>query len=200
MLCFYVDTMFALLIAFLCHRYRDAIGVNVVFNASFGIFGHGLAHLAIWCAPAREESDGATQTELLSSLLSAIPLGLFFFFILRTVPSMTQCDAAVHSSIHGVVLATMVPHAFGFSYVNNALMMSTVLYDLLRTKEKDHFYDWAAIIVHFPVTQLAWVEGFSCEPYMKSIGGHVWYDAITPLSMLIYLCVALSMQPKSKFR
>ena len=42
-----------------------------------------------------------------------------------------------------------------------------------------------------PVGLVSWAEGLLCELGYRAIGGHVWYDASIPLSMLVYYAVVL---------
>lgn len=47
-----------------------------------------------------------------------------------------------------------------------------------------------------PVVVMGWIEAVSCDAGLVHVGGHVWYDAIIPISVLVYAAVALS-RPQS---
>ena len=47
-----------------------------------------------------------------------------------------------------------------------------------------------------PVGLVGWVEALGCDAFLKAAGGHVWYDAVIPVSMFAYYALALGMQPE----
>ena len=53
------------------------------------------------------------------------------------------------------------------------------------------FIDSKCHAVNLPVGLVSWAEGLLCELGYRAIGGHVWYDASIPLSMLVYYAVVL---------
>ena len=43
-----------------------------------------------------------------------------------------------------------------------------------------------------PVVIMGFIEAVTCDSGLVHMGGHVWYDAIIPISVLVYAAVALS--------
>lgn len=197
MLCFYVDTVCAVVLTYLARRHKGMHGYEPVAHAPAGVFLHGLAHLGMWFFRDAEVSE---LPRVRDTMLMDVPreaqkvafLWFFFFFLLRSAPSVPSSHAAVHALLHAPMLQLLVPPRFGFTYVQTVLLWVTALYDLRRPK-KDGFYDLSAVMINLPVGLVSWLEGAACESLFRGIGGHVWYDAVIPLSMFAYYAVALPM-------
>jgi len=211
MLCFYVDSATALALILLGMRYGGVVGIkgSPALTAAPGIFGHGLAHLSIWAGkiPTEGEALVVDRTTSLSPLALApriFGLGAFFFAILRSLPSISDRAAAAHAAIHGPVLTLFVPARLGFTYVQTALLAVAAAHELLR-RDKDFYYDVAAVAINLPVGFVAWLEAVACDSFLgqsavtyKAAGGHVLYDGTICLSMFVYYAVVLSSQPRAK--
>ena len=88
-------------------------------------------------------------------------LWAFFFAILRSLPSISDRAAAAHAAIHGPVLTLFVPARLGFTYVQTALLAVAAAHELLR-RDKDFYYDVAAVAINLPVGFVAWLEAVAC--------------------------------------
>jgi hypothetical protein len=64
-------------------------------------------------------------------------------------------------------------------------MVSFVFVDL-GMSEKDTSYDVWSWVVNLPVVLIGWLEALSCDAFLIKYGGHLWYDAIIPISISIY--------------
>jgi len=210
-LCFYVDTMTALALIVLRRRYGNVIGIkgSPVIAAAPGIFGHGLAHLALWAEklPTEGEALVLDRTTFESPLRLAVriaALWAFFFAILRSLPSISSRAAAVHAAIHSPILTLFVPARLGFTYVQTALLAVAAAHELLRA-DKDWYYDVAAIVINLPVGFVAWFEALACDSFLgqelltyKSAGGHWLYDGTINVSMFAYYALVLSQKEKKR--
>ena len=109
---------------------------------------------------------------------------------------MPERHAAVLAFFLAAGHAALVPPRFGFTYVQTSLLWVAAGYDLARN-DKDRAYDLFACIVSAPVGAVAWCEGLGCDAWFKAAGGHVWYDAIIPASMVAYVgACAVLVDPK----
>jgi hypothetical protein len=90
------------------------------------------------------------------------------------------------------VLIFFIPQKFGFTYVQTVLMTCFVTKELLLPVEKkDYWYGLWGILVNVPVVVVGWIEALTCDSFLKEIGGHVFYDAVIPLSILLFSLMVL---------
>mmetsp|Transcript_28508 Transcript_28508/g.67254 ORF Transcript_28508/g.67254 Transcript_28508/m.67254 type:complete len:201 (-) Transcript_28508:487-1089(-) len=193
MLCFYVDTLTALVLAWLAKRHKGMGGHARIASAAAGTFAHGLAHLGLW-AGSRDGSSPDLAAGYLQEMSPASRLGswaqtfAFFFLLLRSAPGVGNYHAAGWSALHGAVLSLFVPAKLGFTYVQTALLWVVAAYDMRQpAKDKDFYYDLGAVVVGVPVGLVAWVEALACDSFFKSMGGHVWCNGIIPRSLSLLL-------------
>lgn len=208
-LCFYVDTLTAMALFVLGRRYADVPGIkdSTAASASPGIFGHGLAHLALWAGkvPAEGEPLILDPTTFESPLRLAVriaALWAFFFALLRSLPSISPRAGAIHAAVHSPILALLVPPRLGFTYVQTALLAAAAAHELLH-RDKDKYYDLAAIVINLPVGFVSWGEALACDTFLgqqrltyKSAGGHWLYDGTINVSILFYFAIVLAQTKK----
>lgn len=200
-LCFYVDSVCALILWALSRRSHAAKGFAPLASAALGVFGHGVAHLGIgagWMASGTDPRPGLLRENVpvAHNVLAMAGMWLFFFALLRSAPNVPHSHAAFHALLHAPALCLLVPPRFGFTYVQTVLLLVACTYDLFSpAHKKDRYYDLAALLINLPVGMVAWVEALGCDSFFKSLGGHVWYDATIPLSMFVYYAVALGSAP-----
>jgi hypothetical protein len=203
MLCFYTDTVFAIGFMLFVRRHKETMpgikGSALELGAG-GIFGHGAAHLGLAFGALPADGDArVVESGIIGALTNPMDLALifglaaFYYSILRSAPNVQH--ALPHSLLHGAALRLVVPGKFGFTYVQTTLLWIAAAYDMRRAS-KDRFYDLNAALISLPVGLVSWAEALACDSFMgqtaltfKSIGGHVWYDACVPLSMLAYCAV-----------
>ena len=155
-MCFYGDTATALFFALFVRRHSKTAGIkgSAVEMGAAGIFGHGAAHLGLSFAgqnagPARLMEVGIAGMLTLRNLSVLIGLAAFFFLLLRSGPNIRHAPA--HSLMHAVILWSLVPPKFGFTYVQTALLWLAAAYDV-RRPHKDVFYDLNALLISVPVS------------------------------------------------
>uniref|UniRef100_A0A7S1U6C8 Uncharacterized protein n=1 Tax=Phaeomonas parva TaxID=124430 RepID=A0A7S1U6C8_9STRA len=204
-LCFYGDTIAALILGYLGYRYRDMQGAAPVKMGALATFMHGLGHLGAWSDMQKEgwENDPVLQMapamrgDPLEKVIGGlIGLWFFFFLLLRSAPHMPQVDAAIHAAIQAPILYYYVPQRFGFTWVQTVLMVIPIFYMVFWNPKKDIFYDLNATVIVLPVAVMAWAEGGACDYGYKAIGGHFWYDTSIYVGMLVYYYLALGYQSK----
>lgn len=93
------------------------------------------------------------------------------------------------SLFHTAVILTVVPEAFGFTYVQTMIILTSAIYDLLYA-ERNVYYDCGAAIVRLPITLAGWGEALTCNDFLIRWGGHMWFDMSISLSLLAYLLFA----------
>jgi len=199
-LCFYVDTVCAVALALLNRRYKDMPGREPVALAPAGILIHGLGHLATWFHRGAEVPQGNRWSrgfEWAEVAPQVLFIWTFFFLLLRSAPNTPSTHAALHAAVHAPILVILVPGVFGFTYVQTVLLWVSSCYDLLRV-HKDRYYDLSAALINLPVGLVSWVEASQCDTFLKAVGGHVYYDAIIPVSMFVYYATVLATPPKAK--
>jgi hypothetical protein len=208
MLSFYSDTVNAIILALLASKYHGMAGFEPVMAAAAGVFAHGLGHVGLWTGflphtgatgweRLQQQEDGSDI--LMSIGLQLVGLSVFFVFLFRSAPAVSNSHATFHGILHGILLTLVCPPAFGFTYVQTVTIATSVMYELSRSQaSKDDFYDLSALAINVPVGIVSWVEGLACENALVHAGGHFWYDTSIPLSMYAYYYLALAKQPKEK--
>ena len=78
-----------------------------------------------------------------------------------------------------------VPELVGFSYVQTVLGLMGWGVEFSK-KNKDIYYLPYTVLMVLPIGLFPWVEGLLCDSFLIHIGGHVWFDAIIPISMTVY--------------
>lgn len=90
---------------------------------------------------------------------------------------------------HAVILTTMIPGKFGFTYVQSVLLFTAALAELSR-ENKGTLYDLQGWIVMVPVGIVGWVEATQCDEFFRDIGGHFWYDMTIVISGIAFYAAA----------
>ncbi len=68
-----------------------------------------------------------------------------------------------------------------------------LLFSFSSKIDRDSFHSFSIFPSRpVPVLIMGWIEAVSCDAGLVHVGGHVWYDAIIPISVLVYSAVALS--------
>ena len=207
-LCFYSDTVCAVLLTLLAWRYGPSLSKSAmgpVATAAGGVFGHGLAHLGLWFeafGQPKESVEWYTQLHPAKRTFQVVFLAGFFFALLRSAPSVGNKAAAIYAFPHGLIGTQFVPTRFQFTYVQTVLLWVAAGHDLLRpAASKDVYYDLSSVLITIPVGLVSWIEALACDGFLVKYGGHVYYDTIIPVSMFVYYYFALrthSNAPTSK--
>mmetsp|Transcript_65199 Transcript_65199/g.108325 ORF Transcript_65199/g.108325 Transcript_65199/m.108325 type:complete len:268 (-) Transcript_65199:162-965(-) len=200
LLCFYGDTIGALAVAILGRSgaRSGTKGVDAVARSSAGVFGHGVAHLALWNAGGAfgDVAAGPRIFEPVPAgegLVRLAGLTVFFGLLFRSVGSISA--PWLHSVLHAATLSLLVPPRFSFTYVQTALMLVASVCELGRA-DKDIFYDVHALMVSLPVGFFGWLEAMSCDVFLINMGGHAWYDWSIWISLIAYYFVARYALPQ----
>ena len=117
-------------------------------------------------------------------ILKVSVLVIFWYGFFRTLTQSNTLNIGL-TAVHTIVLGFFVPGNFGFTYVQTALMCSFVSVDLFM-KGKDSSYDVWSWLVNLPVVLVGWLEAVTCTSFLIYYGGHLWYDAIIPISITGY--------------
>jgi hypothetical protein len=191
-LCFYVDTLFTLILGAICLFNRENKILDRVREGYIGVLGHGVGHLSLYMYAPQASGAGPYFTQVESPIhrflfFAAIFVfwGAFFYSI-----SPSRLFNAVLTVGNTIAFAFFVPRVFTFTYAQTVLVTCLVMRDLLSTHRKDAWYDiWSWL--HTPVVVVSWIEALGCDAGLIWVGGHVWYDASIPFAMLVYSCLAM---------
>lgn len=187
-LCFCVDAVATLALVVLCVRRPGTRGLDRVRESMWGVLGHGVGHLAIHTA-------GGGAVGVTPGVCAAL---VFFWYLLLRPLSRSRALVCAMSLAHSTALMTFVPPVFAFTYVQTVLITAFVGRDLAAAARKDAHYDAWSWCVNVPVVLAGWLEALACDYGLIAIGGHVLYDAVIPLSMLVYAGIALSRGEERK--
>ena len=97
-----------------------------------------------------------------------------------------------------LILGFFIPNKFLFTYVQTVLQVSFVSVDLSETNKDISYHMWAWIH-HLPVVLFGWFEALSCDSFLVYYGGHCLYDAIIPMSILVFAVWELFRTVPAKF-
>ena len=150
-----------------------------------GTLGHGLGHLFF----ALNSNSITDKSGPLYMYVLAVPVLLFFWYsLLGSNKYIPKRHLILNSLAHTLVLMSpLMTTSAGFTYVQTVLVLTFNFYDTFfrPTSAKDIAYDWVGF-VSIPFSIVAWLEATSCERFLKSVGGHMWYDASIPIAILVY--------------
>ena len=192
LLCFYVDSVLAALLAALCAWHPGDDRLTRVRESYLGVLGHGVGHLALHLSPV---DTGLPLVVTASPIIFAVACFWHGFFC--TLTRSTPFNLAL-SLANTAVLTLWVPRSFGFTYVQTVLMTAFLTRDLLRAQCKDGLYDLWSCVVNLPVVAVGWAEALSCDSWLIAWGGHAWYDAVIPVSILFYAALVLVREKAEK--
>ena len=114
---------------------------------------------------------------------------VFFYFVwygFMRCGRRKQSTAIFLALFNNIISLFVIPSRFFFTYVQTTVVgINSALVGLTRT-DKDKYYDMEAILVDIPIVSASFVEAMGCESFLMSIGGHVWYDLVVPVSFFLY--------------
>ena len=93
----------------------------------------------------------------------------------------------------------LVPANLGLAFVSTAVVLFGGIGAMIQ-KETNKYYEAASVLIGFPISVMAWVEGLTCDSFLVHYGGHVWYDVTIPLSMIAYLVHVKISESSSKVK
>jgi hypothetical protein len=196
-LCFYVDTLAAGLLYYLATyctpsspgtlKAAKSVQEKVTQNVP-GILGHGLGHCFLWLTFSPSTVDNVSFVERPLVFQMALLIGTFLFWLLffRSVPVIPKNHATLHSIVHALSLNILVNPTFSFTYVQTVLLLTVGFYELNNPTKTPSTYNSFSLLVNLPIGFVGWVEALACDSWLVAYGGHVWYDATIPFSILCF--------------
>jgi len=190
-ICFYEDTILAILMVFLA----SYVGKNIIPDSAaalmkknaFCCFAHGCVHMY---AVYRDYNKGR-------GLPFPIKISLYYFFWISLMnfihKDISLLNKVVRSLFYVLIHTFLVPSVHGLAFVHSIAMLEFGFKELLE-KEKDEFYNLKTVLLYIPPSVLAWVEVFGCENYLRPYGGHAVYDAAIPLTNIAYFWLLYAHQ------
>mmetsp|Transcript_16197 Transcript_16197/g.48999 ORF Transcript_16197/g.48999 Transcript_16197/m.48999 type:complete len:275 (-) Transcript_16197:322-1146(-) len=154
-----------------------------------GILAHGAAHMALSFAAASGEKTANAASGSPKDLLVLVA---FWVGLLKAAdPDQGYVRLVLHSLLQTAIVV-VIPAQYGFTYVQTVLLVANSVAALCRS-DKDVFYDLFGVLVSVPIGFVAWFESFACDKGFKDLGGHLFYDATIPVSILFYYALAVAV-------
>jgi len=197
-LCFYEDTVLAILIWFLASHVGKGIisdnDVSMLNKNALGCFFHGAAHMSL--AYRDYISDGESSADLPFPLRITM-LSIFWLSMMNLIHKDDPFSRKAAHAFTWTLTHLFVPKLYAFAFVHSILVLEMGIKELLEQK-KDEFYNLKTVLLLTPNCVIAWVEAFACENYLRPIGGHAIYDVAIPLTNIAYFCIIFGHQQMSK--
>jgi len=200
-LCFYEDTIFAILIWVLVNYVGKNMlpdsDVSLMSRHSISTFVHGVAHLSL---AYRDYSGELSTPQPAGPNLKpqrVIPLLLFWATFMSTLLKDQSFGKKAFRTLFWTGIHLFVPRLYAFTFVHCVLVMEFCLKDL-QTKEMDEYYNLRIPLLNIPNSIIAWMEAFACEKFLQPYGGHAIYDAFIPITMIAYIFVVLYQRNQTK--
>jgi len=203
-LCFYEDTIFAILVWVLV----NIIGKNMIPETdvalmtryAFSTFVHGCAHLSLaYRDYAADPSDG-TPTATWTPNFKPLRVGTLLMFwsaFMSVLNPEHSLNKKIMQSLFWTTVHLFVPRLYAFTFVHCVLVMVFSIKNM-QEKEVDRFYNLRVPLLNIPNSIIAWMEAFACEKYLQPYGGHAIYDAFIPITMIAYIFVLFCHGKKTK--
>ena len=199
-LCFYEDTVFALLVWFLVTIGKDMLpegDVTLMIRSALSTFIHGAAHLSL---AYRDYTAGDPEGHFSENGFKPFRF-LTILIFWSTFMWMIHPELAISKkALRGVfwtIVHLSIPRLYAFSFVHCVLVMEFCI-KAMQVKEADSFYNIRTPLLNIPNSILAWMEVFACEKFLQPYGGHAIYDAFIPITMIAYIFVLFYYSKKSK--
>lgn len=193
-LCFYLDTIFSIILWKLAHHgnllnipkdYLTPVHLN-----SLSHFGHGVGHFMI--SIFGHEGTSIMYHEYYHQQFTLIfftfLLTLFWLGFMRTIHTQSTFSfQLLESIIISFIQIRFLPVNLGFTYVQTILLVTATINDLYTQQlKKDYAYNLKSFFINFPIGMVGWLEAITCDNFMISFGGHIWYDCTIPISIIVY--------------
>jgi len=193
-ICFYEDTILAILMVFLA----SYVGKNIIPDSAatlikknaLGCLIHGGVHMSI----AYRDYNKGNNSGGLSFPMKMSLYSIFWMSMMNFIhKDISLLNKVVRSLFYVLIHTLLVPRVYGFAFVHSILMLEIGFQELLE-KEKDEFYNLKTVLLYIPNSVLAWMEVFGCENYLRPYGGHAIYDVAVPLTNIAYFWLLFSHQ------
>jgi hypothetical protein len=208
-LCFYVDTLSAILMTWIYFILRNKPGMekaNDFFKyGGLSTFGHGLAHFAIGSAALDNNNvdkreltlDNENGFELLAKapllvMVKGIFMMMFFWItLLKASTPKSSFKMIVPLALISAIFGLQVPPQFGFTFTQTVLLLTFSCGEIMRPREEKNFLEYGLypIVVGLPLLIIAWLESTQCSNFMVKLGGHLVYDAFIAISMTLFYLI-----------
>ena len=202
-LCFYEDTIFAIIVWFLVNIIgKDMVPENdvaLMTRYAFSTFIHGCAHLSLaYRDYAADDPDDVVETWKPNfKPQRVITLLVFWSTFMSVIHSDHSISKKALRSIFWTAVHLYVPRLYAFTFVHCVLVME-FSFKTMMIKEVDRFYNLRIPLLNIPNSIIAWMEAFACEKFLQPYGGHAIYDAFIPITMIAYIFVLFYSSKKTK--
>ena len=201
-LCFYEDTIFAILVWYLVNVIgKDMLpeaDVTLMTRLAFATFVHGAAHLSVaYRDYTADPEDIVGKDGNILKPLRVITLFVFWSTFMWVIHPEHTSSKTLLRGVFWTTVGLFVPRLYGFTFTHSALVMEFCI-KTMQVKEVDPFYNIRIPLLNIPNSILAWMEIFACEKFLQPYGGHAIYDAFIPITMIAYIFVLFYCSKKTK--
>eukprot|EP00534_Pseudo-nitzschia_fraudulenta_P000062 CAMPEP_0201125502 /NCGR_PEP_ID=MMETSP0850-20130426/21697_1 /ASSEMBLY_ACC=CAM_ASM_000622 /TAXON_ID=183588 /ORGANISM="Pseudo-nitzschia fraudulenta, Strain WWA7" /LENGTH=281 /DNA_ID=CAMNT_0047393551 /DNA_START=82 /DNA_END=927 /DNA_ORIENTATION=- len=187
--CLYVDVVFSAVLGIMYLSWKEIPGMEVVSEMTpgmiVGTLGHGLAH----GAQAATFRDGSYQTSAAEEepVWFYFLFGAFFWFpFLKIGLKKVKTEYVALLSLIVTVAQIPVKKELGFAYVQTILYIVFGLDQLMMSPERKNKREYTTFaLVSIPPVVVSWNEALLCDAYFRSVGGHVLYDGVIIVSLVM---------------
>lgn len=190
-LAFYADAVFVILMKIIVQKSRlsrDHPAINVLQGHIPSLAAHAVAHLALpslldGTAGMSTLSEGGTHVGFSGLFL----FGFFTNFIRKPFP-WTPAFVAVQALMHAYAACFVVPAIYLAVYVGLVYNFNLCFFKLLR-EPRHKLYATEALVHRLPVITMTWLEPLLCDSVLIRAGGHLFFDAMIPVSAITFFLV-----------
>jgi len=213
MLSFAADTVMTGWMCFLVRRGRQKEGMlenalAPIAKNSISLFGHGVGHLFLAMLPIFSSQDPSltAQGDWAEDLLgrkdaNIVRLCLFASFLPVWYGFMRDRERSVVCTLsfavsHNALQIFVLPPRFFFTHVLLAVLGNSAIRWMCKEEtKKSKYYAMETWLVDVPILFASFGEALSCDAFLVSVGGHVWFDMVVPVMFTVYY-VLLLLDPK----
>lgn len=191
--CLYVDVVFSAIIAGMYFAWKDIPGMEassaVVPALIAATLGHGIAHgfMAVKLRDGTyhtQHDEGDAAPTLLQMTIGCVIL--WCPLLKASMPKMEYKHVAVLAAIvtYG---QSFVNNKLGFAYIQTIVNIAFHVSQLMLSPDEKNRREYMTTPLSnvLPLV-VAWNEVLFCDPYFRSVGGHVLYDASIVVSFMVY--------------
>lgn len=192
---FYADVVTALgmwLLVWLGPSFSlSSAAVSPIRKNAVSLFGHGCGHLFL----ATQTTDASGSSKVFESLslsgrgAAFVAFTAVWYGFMRD-PRRSIASALGFALVHNTVQVFFLPTRFFFTHVLMAVLLNSAIRWLSKpSEEKTIYYALEAWLVDVPIVMASFGEALSCDFFLISYGGHVWFDMVVPVMFCVYFMV-----------
>lgn len=196
--CFFANSITAAIMIYLVTQTKNLTkaAIRPMKKNAISLFGHGIGHLFL--SISTQTGDlGASQAfevlrgrEFLYQFLNYFALFWVWFGFNRDSRRSLQTTVML-ALFHNTLQFFFLPTHFFFVHVLLSVLGGSSIRGIWFRDDKDLFYDLEAVFVDIPILLMTFTEALTCDSFLASIGGHLWFDMVVPFGFYFYYGIIL---------